>query len=94
MGEAFHWAPHPFDDMPWALDALCAQVDGDLWYPEKGESTAEAKKICRRCPVRAECLDYAVTAGEYFGVWGGRSERERRRLRLIPPPAPHLGAAA
>lgn len=65
----------------WRQFALCAQVDiGEMWFPEKGGSTRDAKKVCAACPVRAECLDYALKNGERYGIWGGLSERERRRL--------------
>lgn len=67
-------------DVSWHMDALCAQVEPDLWFPEKGGSTKEAKQICANCLVRAECLNYALDAQEKFGIWGMRSERERRRL--------------
>lgn len=66
---------------PWALDGLCNQVDPDIFFPEKGESTRPAKRICQSCPVIAECLEYALANNERFGIWGGLSERERRRLR-------------
>ncbi len=56
-------------------------VDPDLFFPERGASTREAKEVCRGCVVREECLDYAITNGEKFGIWGGMSERERRRVR-------------
>jgi WhiB family redox-sensing transcriptional regulator len=62
-------------------DALCAQVDTELFFPEKGSSVRIAKTVCRRCDVRKECLDYAISTGERFGVWGGKTERERRSLR-------------
>ena len=70
----------------WRLDdwrewALCAEVDPDAFFPEKGESTRAAKNICRRCLVKVECLRSALANDERFGVWGGLSERERRRLR-------------
>lgn len=66
----------------WAEEALCANhPDQDLWFPERGASTAEAKAICRVCPVQQPCLEYAIANGEKFGIWGGRSERERRRIR-------------
>lgn len=61
-------------------DALCLQVDPDLFFPDSGQSAEPAKRICRRCPVRAECLEYALRHGERFGVWGGLSERQRRML--------------
>lgn len=64
---------------PWMADALCAQVDGDLWFPERGGSAAEAKRICRSCPVRAQCLELALEQRE-TGIWGGTSEHERRRM--------------
>ncbi|WP_372451397.1 WhiB family transcriptional regulator [Mycolicibacter acidiphilus] len=65
----------------WQERALCAQTDPEAFFPEKGGSTREAKKICQRCPVRAECLEYALAHDERFGIWGGLSERERRRLK-------------
>lgn len=71
------------DDNPlaWQTDALCAQTDPEAFFPEKGGSTRDAKKICTTCEVRAQCLDYALANDERFGIWGGLSERERRRLR-------------
>ena len=65
----------------WEASALCAQVGAVLFFPKKGESTAPAKAICRRCEVRAECLEAALARHERYGVWGGLSERERRPLR-------------
>jgi WhiB family redox-sensing transcriptional regulator len=56
-------------------------VDPDLFFPERGASTREAKEVCRGCVVREDCLEYALVNGEKFGIWGGMSERERRRLR-------------
>ena len=56
-------------------------VDPDLFFPERGASTREAKEVCRGCVVREDCLEYALANGEKFGIWGGLSERERRRLR-------------
>lgn len=74
----------PQDDdgaLAWQADALCAQTDPEAFFPEKGGSTREAKKICQQCEVKSECLDYALANDERFGIWGGLSERERRRLR-------------
>jgi hypothetical protein len=65
----------------WALQAECAGMDPALFFPERGESTSEAKAVCRRCPVAAECLAYGMANRERFGIWGGKSERERRALR-------------
>jgi len=67
--------------LDWQDQALCAEVDPDLHFPEKGGSTREAKQVCRSCEVRAECLEYALEHDERFGIWGGMSERERRRLK-------------
>lgn len=68
----------------WQERALCAQTDPEAFFPEKGGSTREAKLVCMRCDVRGECLDYALQHDERFGIWGGLSERERRKLRLRP----------
>ncbi len=65
----------------WQERALCAQTDPEAFFPEKGGSTREAKRICLGCEVRDECLDYALANDERFGIWGGLSERERRRLK-------------
>lgn len=73
-----------FDDegaLSWQERALCAQTDPEAFFPEKGGSTREAKKVCTSCEVRAECLEYALAHDERFGIWGGLSERERRRLK-------------
>lgn len=67
--------------LAWQADALCAQTDPEAFFPEKGGSTREAKRICDGCEVRSECLDYALQNDERFGIWGGLSERERRKLR-------------
>ena len=65
----------------WFDQANCLGVDPDLFFPERGASTREAKEVCRACTVRLDCLEYALVNGEKFGIWGGLSERERRRLR-------------
>jgi WhiB family redox-sensing transcriptional regulator len=59
----------------------CRGMDPDIFFPDRGESLAPAKAICDGCIVKDECLDYAVENVERFGVWGGASERERRRIR-------------
>ncbi|MGH3824868.1 MAG: WhiB family transcriptional regulator [Pseudonocardiaceae bacterium] len=76
------WNPFDSHDQPdWQERALCAQTDPEAFFPEKGGSTREAKRICAGCEVRAECLEYALAFDERFGIWGGLSERERRRLK-------------
>ncbi|TYC98966.1 WhiB family transcriptional regulator [Arthrobacter echini] len=77
-------APGSVDDegeLSWQADALCAQTDPEAFFPEKGGSTRDAKKVCGSCIVKSECLEYALEKDERFGIWGGMSERERRRLR-------------
>jgi WhiB family redox-sensing transcriptional regulator len=74
----------PVDDeeqLAWQADSLCAQTDPEAFFPEKGGSTRDAKKICASCDVKAQCLEYALQNDERFGIWGGLSERERRKLR-------------
>src|ERR1700704_4820116 len=65
----------------WQERALCSQTDPEAFFPEKGGSTREAKQICSSCEVRSECLEYALLHDERFGIWGGLSERERRRIK-------------
>jgi len=67
--------------LAWQSDALCAQTDPEAFFPEKGGSTRDAKRICTACDVRGECLEYALNNDERFGIWGGLSERERRKLK-------------
>ena len=74
-------APAPATDEQWRLDALCAETDPEAFFPEKGGSTRDAKRVCFGCPVRAQCLEFSLSNDERFGIWGGLSERERRRLR-------------
>ena len=68
-------------ELAWQVDALCAQTDPEAFFPEKGGSTRDAKKVCAACTVKQECLDYALGNDERFGIWGGLSERERRKLK-------------
>lgn len=66
---------------PWVTGAACRDLDTSFFYPERGASTRPQKAICASCDVRAECLEYALTNGEKFGIWGGLAERERRAIR-------------
>lgn len=72
--------PQPSDE-DWHSQAVCSQTDPEAFYPEKGGSTREAKRICRECPVLQQCRQWAIDHDERYGVWGGLSERERRRLK-------------
>jgi WhiB family redox-sensing transcriptional regulator len=69
------------EELGWQERALCAQTDPEAFFPEKGGSTREAKRVCLTCDVRDECLEYALGHDERFGIWGGLSERERRKLK-------------
>jgi WhiB family transcriptional regulator, redox-sensing transcriptional regulator len=69
------------EEAGWQERALCAQTDPEAFFPEKGGSTREAKKVCLTCEVRDNCLEYALMNDERFGIWGGLSERERRKLK-------------
>lgn len=66
---------------PWMDDARCVNADAEVFFPEKGGSTREAKRICADCPVIVDCLNHALDNEERFGIWGGLSEQERRTLR-------------
>ena len=65
-------------DTTWQTSANCLGVDPDLFFPERGASTREAKEVCRGCVVRDDCLEYALANGEKF---------ERARAPPNPPPA-------
>lgn len=90
---------HDPETPEWMDYSNCLGVDASLFFPARGEDTRQAKAVCAGCVVREECLEYAMTHGEKHGIWGGMSERERRRLRRIransrlagspysPPPA-------
>ena len=69
------------DAQSWQEQALCAETDPEAFFPEKGGSTREAKRVCLTCDVRGDCLEYALHNDERFGIWGGLSERERRKLK-------------
>jgi WhiB family transcriptional regulator, redox-sensing transcriptional regulator len=65
----------------WQSNARCAEVDPEIFFPERGGSSKKAREVCDQCEVRSQCLEYALNNKEQFGIWGGTSERERRRLR-------------
>lgn len=69
------------DGVHWQADALCAQTDPEMFFPEKGGTPRYAKKVCDNCDVRKQCLQYALGNDERFGIWGGMSERQRRKLK-------------
>jgi WhiB family transcriptional regulator, redox-sensing transcriptional regulator len=71
--------------LTWQVAARCVEVDPEIFFPERGGSSKAARAVCNECTVRVECLRYALTNREQFGIWGGTSERERRRLRRLSP---------
>lgn len=66
---------------PWKDDALCAQVDPDFMFPEPGGRIDQQLALCADCPVRQQCLEYALENNEQWGIWGGLSASQRRRLK-------------
>lgn len=70
------------ENAAWQTRALCAQTDPEIFFPDKGGTTRNAKKVCAMCEVKDQCLQYALAHNEDSGVWGGTSQQERRQLRL------------
>lgn len=66
---------------PWTRSAACATTDPEIFFPEKGGSTEAAKRVCRSCPVIADCLDYATRTQQNVGIWAGRAPRQLRAAR-------------
>lgn len=71
----------PEDVVPWQYLARCVETDPEVFFPEKGESAEPARRVCAACPVRVECLEFALTYDERYGVWGGLTQKELDRLR-------------
>ncbi len=65
----------------WQVDANCIGEDPDLFFPDRGASTRKAKELCNSCVAQEHCLEYSIVNNEKFGIWGGLSERERRKIR-------------
>jgi hypothetical protein len=78
------WSPRP----AWMTDAACRGMNPDLFYPEVGTTTAQAKHVCRTCPVNRDCLTHAIDTGENFGIWGAHSTNERKAVRNGTQPKP------
>ena len=101
MTEAISLMEEQDPELWWQERALCAQTDPEAFFPEKGGSTREAKKVCLGCDVRGDCLEYALAHDERFGIWGGlvrarapaaeegsglaRPGRPRRQTRQVRP---------
>ena len=67
-------------NLSWRTRAACQGLDPAIFYPTSDEEASEAKAVCGACPVRQACLEYALANRERDGVWGGATERERRRI--------------
>ena len=83
----------------WTAQALCVGADPEAFFPPGDAPAAEARDICAACPVRGQCLAYAITADERFGIWGGLDPRQRRTVRRRlerrgSSPLPGSGTAA
>jgi len=66
----------------WMDDALCRETGSDLFYTtHRGRHLGEAFRVCQLCDVRAECLDWAISHNEQFGVWGGKSPLQRQEIK-------------
>lgn len=68
------------EERPWAVFAACKNEMSLTFFPQNRQEERAALKICSLCPVVDDCLDHAISTDERFGVWGGTTERERRRL--------------
>lgn len=73
---------HQFQPMPWVADAACRDADPEIFFIGRGDPGVEAKAYCAACPVRSECLDFAIDGGERHGIWGGMTTKQRRVERL------------
>lgn len=75
-------ARHLFAPRPWMADAECRGMNPDLFLPNRGDSNGErnAKAVCHACPVRSECLEYALAEHIQIGIYGGTSAKQRRTI--------------
>jgi WhiB family transcriptional regulator, redox-sensing transcriptional regulator len=71
----------PSRDMTWRADAACRNLDTDIFFPDSESDAAPALEVCASCPVRTQCLDWAIATRQHDGVWGGTTESERKRIR-------------
>ncbi|MCU1395639.1 MAG: WhiB family regulatory protein [Ilumatobacteraceae bacterium] len=82
-------APSSAPSLAWSRSAICETADPDLFFPQPGTDTTYARSMCKACPVRRQCLDYALETKQKFGIWGGMTESQRRRLRREDATANH-----
>jgi WhiB family redox-sensing transcriptional regulator len=67
-------------ELEWRMLGACRGLDASVFYPESDDDAEIAKQVCRECGVRTACLEFALESREKVGVWGGATERERRRM--------------
>lgn len=70
-----------FEAQPWMRLAACRSMDTEEFYPPRGGDLAGPRAVCAECPVQNECLNYAIENGDHFGIWGGLSDKQRRKVR-------------
>jgi WhiB family redox-sensing transcriptional regulator len=71
----------PTRNLDWKAEAACRDLDTEIFFPDNDINAAPALEVCASCPVREACLDFALRTRQNDGVWGGRTETERRKLR-------------
>lgn len=84
------------DELTWQDAARCAEVDPEIFFPDRGASVRDAKRVCQGCEVREKCLEFALENGFRDGIWGGTTERQRRGMtprRIVPRLAAPLCAS-
>ena len=67
-------------ELEWRMLGACRGLDASIFYPDDDEEAEVAKEVCAQCGVQGTCLEYALSTREKVGVWGGATERERRRI--------------
>ena len=65
----------------WTARARCAETDPEIFFPPADDPASEARRVCAQCPVRKDCLAYALDADEQYGIWGGLDPKERQHVR-------------
>jgi WhiB family redox-sensing transcriptional regulator len=80
-GDTTQWLKSLLQRPDWMLEGACRGHDPERFFPTRGTSTALAKAVCARCTVRGPCLEFALQDPSTPGIWGGTSERGRRKLR-------------
>ncbi len=84
-GQAQFYSKLSIRGQPWR-DAAACRGSTQIFFPEQGGNWKDPKELCMSCPVRVECLDFALRSGEKHGIWGGKSERQRREMRQVAHP--------